>query len=621
MTPDGELLHRYAKSHSEEAFAELVQRHLNLVYSAALRQVNGDAHLAQDVTQCVFADLARKAASLTNRSSLAGWLYTSAHFAASKAVRTEQRRHVRELEAHTMQHLHEPEPAADWEKLQPHIDAAMHQLEESDREVILLRYFQNQPHREIGERIGVAGNTARMRVERALEKLERLLKQRGVTATTASLGVLLATNAIQAAPASVLVAITSAAAVGVSSATATATVAAKTIAMTTLQKTVVGAALVVAIGGGIYQFQQAAQLREENRRLREEQIERVAELVRERDAASKQLAGVSARLAPSLPAPEVKAAESTPPGDAPATNVLSNLLSGGEVPKLTPEQIAKHLDENNRNSASLLGAYRTSKDISLLDEAMEKFPDDPNVAYEALFKPGITSEERRSWLETLKRVAPENALPGYLSALDYFKSGNADRAVQELIVADEKRGFSDYSSDRWQANEEAYRSAGYSEAETRMAAAWGLTLPQLSQLKQAGVTMIELADSYRKAGDATSAQAVLDMAIRMGQRFDGSTGTAGVPLVTQLVGIAIEQLALKAMDPNAAYGPDGGTVKDRLEELTQRRTSMSEQVKQTAPLHEKMTPQDWINYNDRIRVFGEENAMQWLLGKYGESIR
>src|SRR5262245_60433077 len=92
MTPDCELLRYYAEDHSEKAFADLVSRHIDLVYSAALRQVNGDTHLAQDIAQTVFSDLARKAAQLSSRKELAGWLYTSAYFAATKAVRTESRR-------------------------------------------------------------------------------------------------------------------------------------------------------------------------------------------------------------------------------------------------------------------------------------------------------------------------------------------------------------------------------------------------------------------------------------------------------------------------------------------------------------------------------------------------
>src|SRR4051812_17547708 len=100
--PDAELLRRYAAEKSEAAFAELVTRHLDLVYSAALRQVTGDAHAAQDIAQVVFATLARKAATLTAHPVLEGWLYTTTHLAAAKFRRTEARRRERELEAHRM---------------------------------------------------------------------------------------------------------------------------------------------------------------------------------------------------------------------------------------------------------------------------------------------------------------------------------------------------------------------------------------------------------------------------------------------------------------------------------------------------------------------------------------
>src|SRR5271155_5030406 len=96
MTSDSQLLAQFARSRSEDAFAELVRRHVDLVYSAAIRQVNGDTYLAQDVAQAVFSDLARKAPALVRRASLTGWLYTSARFAAAKMLRTEHRRHDRE---------------------------------------------------------------------------------------------------------------------------------------------------------------------------------------------------------------------------------------------------------------------------------------------------------------------------------------------------------------------------------------------------------------------------------------------------------------------------------------------------------------------------------------------
>jgi len=206
MTPDSELLGRYARTRSEDAFAELVRRHVNLVYSATLRQVNGDAHLAQDVAQTVFTDLARKAGPLARREKLTGWLYTSAHFAAAKIARTENRRRDREetfMREPTTENVPEVGRvipcAPDWEQLHPVLDAAMHELKETDREAILLRYFENRQFAEVGAKLGLNENAARMRVERALEKLRAVFLRRGVAATTALASVISA-NAVQLAP-------------------------------------------------------------------------------------------------------------------------------------------------------------------------------------------------------------------------------------------------------------------------------------------------------------------------------------------------------------------------------------------------------------------------------------
>lgn len=185
-----------------------MRRHVNLVYSAALRQVGGDAHLAQDVAQTVFTDLARKAGSLVCRESLTGWLYTSAHFAATKMVRTENRRREREekfMREPTNGTVADASRAgalaeAGWEKIRPALDDVMHELKESDREAILLRYFENRQFAEVGAKLGLNENAARMRVERALEKLRAVFAKRGITAATALASVISA-NAVQVAPA------------------------------------------------------------------------------------------------------------------------------------------------------------------------------------------------------------------------------------------------------------------------------------------------------------------------------------------------------------------------------------------------------------------------------------
>ena len=200
---DSTLLHNFAARRSETAFAELVRRHLALVYSTALRQVNGDVHLAEDVTQLVFTDLARKAGRLGHHPALVGWLHTSARYAATKLVRTEARRRNREQESMSMQKLNlaENEMQSDWEKVRPILDDVLGEMNERDREVILLRLLEGRDYAAVGARLALTDNAARMRTERALEKLRTLLARRGITSSSSALTAALTTHAVTAAPA------------------------------------------------------------------------------------------------------------------------------------------------------------------------------------------------------------------------------------------------------------------------------------------------------------------------------------------------------------------------------------------------------------------------------------
>ncbi|MEO7413510.1 MAG: sigma-70 family RNA polymerase sigma factor [Opitutaceae bacterium] len=201
MIEDVELLRRYAEERSEEAFTLLVQRRVNLVYSVALRQVGGDVQLAEDITQRVFADLARKASSLVNHAVLSGWLYRSAQFAATDVVRAQRRRRVREQEAEIMNETSSPDAPADWEKLRPLLDQVLGELDADDRDALALRFFEERSYAEVGAAIRLTEDAARKRVSRALDKLHGLLASRGVTSTTAALGVALAGQTSVAAPA------------------------------------------------------------------------------------------------------------------------------------------------------------------------------------------------------------------------------------------------------------------------------------------------------------------------------------------------------------------------------------------------------------------------------------
>ena len=213
MNDDSELLRQFVENRSDEAFAELVRRYVNLVYSTALRETRGDVHRAEEAAQLVFIDLARKAPSLVNRTVLGGWLYLGVAFAVASLARSERRWRRREQEANAMQESDAESSArdVDWNRLWPVLDALMREMGPRDREAVLLRFFEAQSFSQIGERLRLTEDAARKRVERALGKLQNLLEQRGIKSTTAALATVLAAEAVTAAPAGLAGAATSAA--------------------------------------------------------------------------------------------------------------------------------------------------------------------------------------------------------------------------------------------------------------------------------------------------------------------------------------------------------------------------------------------------------------------------
>src|SRR6266850_4482144 len=179
MTDGQQLLSQYAESGSEPAFRELVTRYVDFVYSAAVRLVDGDTHLAEDVTQTVFVDLARKAGTLSRGVMLGGWLHRHTCFVAAKTMRGERRRRDRERQAVEMNELQD-HSQVNLSQVAPVIDEAINQLNTEDRTAILLRFFEQRDLRSVGEILGSTEDAARKRVARALEKLHVLLKHRGV---------------------------------------------------------------------------------------------------------------------------------------------------------------------------------------------------------------------------------------------------------------------------------------------------------------------------------------------------------------------------------------------------------------------------------------------------------
>src|ERR1035437_2802251 len=179
-TADMTLLREFAATRSETAFAQIVARHLNLVHAAARRRT-GDAPLAEEVAQAVFLILARKAGSLGPKTILTGWLYRTTQYAAADALQQQRRRQQREHQAYMETTFNPPETAAAWQQIAPVLEAAMDGLGERDRHAVLLRYFEQRTPAEVGAALGMSEDGARLRVNRALDKLRAKLGKAGVT--------------------------------------------------------------------------------------------------------------------------------------------------------------------------------------------------------------------------------------------------------------------------------------------------------------------------------------------------------------------------------------------------------------------------------------------------------
>ncbi len=198
---DWALLRQFHENGSQDAFAQLLKAHLPLVYSVALRQTRGDAALAEEIAQLTFCVLARKAGRISRDTILAAWLCRTAFYVAQKAIRSEQRRRLREHQAAIMQdstHSHEEETV--WRNLAPHVDEVVNLLPEKERGAIILRFFEQKPMRELAASLGITEEAARMRISRSLEKLRSLLAKRGVALTSIALASILAEKSLAAVP-------------------------------------------------------------------------------------------------------------------------------------------------------------------------------------------------------------------------------------------------------------------------------------------------------------------------------------------------------------------------------------------------------------------------------------
>jgi RNA polymerase sigma factor (sigma-70 family) len=257
MLSDSELLRRYVDG-SQTAFTALVERHVNLVYSAALRRVGGDRQTAEEVAQAVFARCAEKAATLQDHPALSGWLHRSTRYAAIDAARLRHRRERAESALHMEPDFITPaERDGAWTEIRPVIDAVLDRLSDRDRDAIVLRFFDGLSFADIGARLRLSEDAARMRVDRALDKLRTTLARRGVASTAGALGAALAANGALAAPAGLVVAIGAAtpAAAGVGALSVSGL-----LLMNKLQVMALGGIMAVGLTGVLLESQAAARM-------------------------------------------------------------------------------------------------------------------------------------------------------------------------------------------------------------------------------------------------------------------------------------------------------------------------------------------------------------------------
>jgi len=293
--------------------------------------------------------------------------------------------------------------------------------------------------------------------------------------------------------------------------------------------------------------------------------------------------------------------------------------------KLPRATIEEYLRLHRRSAENLLAAFHASGDaenpvgdLNYLKEAATNFPGDPHVQLAVLAHDAFP-EARRQWLDAFKASAPSNSLANYLSARDHFKNGQPNAAIKELLEATAKPQFADFTMESYLVEKEMYRTIGKSPLESNqaaMSAAAGDLLPELSSWKGLAQGVRELQKQYASSGDSASVDNLSQFSLALANRLTG--GDSGKFIISQLVGMAIEALALAELNPNTSYAfLDGKTPSQRKDELKQQRASMRELSQSFQAAFQGLTETQRENYSERARIYGELSTMRWLVEQRG----
>ena len=588
---DRELLREYVENRNDAAFADLVQRHLDLVHSTALRRV-GESQMAKDVAQAVFIQLARKAPSIRQGNALPGWLYRATCYEAASAIRAEQRRRQRETQAMNWLESRD-ESSSVWVAIAPLLDDAMTKLGRADQDAVVLRFFRERSWREVGTALGISEDAAQKRVARALETLRSHFARRGVKVASGALGTTLAAHAVQAAPAGIGSSLASAA-LAAAAAGSPGFITDLTHALLMSKST---ACLLAVLGVGVVLLPFVMM-----RHSAPDPNPPVASTPVEAPA------GSTESISPPSPPTPLQ-----PPSPA-AAQPARLLFRAAMLPPFTPVQIESYLDQNKRNAESLLAAHRIGTNLAYLNEAASRFPTDPDVQYAVISSPDFAAV-RRPWIDAYKASSPDNALAWYFSALDHFNSGQSAQAMTELAEATRKPVFRAELAPTLQAVEELHTSAGRQADEAKVATFQACSqVPHLEPMQKLAQAMQDTTQQLRQTGDTAAADALAGMGLVLGGHL--SAGGGSQTLMSQLVGNKVEWSFLRQLDLEKGQDPFGRPLAEVSADVEQQRATFRSLAKSLLPLLRGLSDAELPNYLERVKLYGEGAAATWLKAKH-----
>jgi RNA polymerase sigma factor (sigma-70 family) len=426
MTDSQQLLADYAKNGSETAFRELVTHYIDLVFSTALRLVDGDAHRAEDVVQTVFMDLARQAYKLSRGTMLGGWLHRDTCFVAAKIMRGERRRQFRESQAAEMNALNATETR--FADIAPVLDEAINELGDEDRRAILLRFYEQYDLRSVGEALGSSENAAQKRVTRALDQLHSMLTRRGIALSAAGLGTALAGEAVTAAPAALAASVAGSALAGVAAATGVGFGAFKIMTITKLKLSVLSAIVIGGLATSlVVQHQALVRLRDDTKSLQQQIVE---------------LRGAQEQLAQAqVDKNEVDKLRRDQSELLRLRGEVTTLRKASQTPALQPVQVGQDKPDAKAAPETALGVTRLQASIhaqvgtgqTLLTGG---WASEPGKRIFVLATPHIEGENKDQVVIRTKVIeVPESALAKV--GLDAFKTEGNESSLQQVLAAEQ----------------------------------------------------------------------------------------------------------------------------------------------------------------------------------------